>query len=100
MGFWSTVGNLALKAGSAALQEGKGAVDRSKQYKEEMPEKSDDDLLRIIKKERSSSPLRNLCITSFSAFPTQLNQQVTSANLSEIGVMQRFLKGRRCNARA
>lgn len=33
-----------------------------------------------------------LCITSFSAFPTQLNQQVTSANLSEIGVMQRFLK--------
>lgn len=58
MGFWSTVGNLALKAGSAALQEGKGAVDRSKQYKEEMPEKSDDDLLRIIKKERSSSPLK------------------------------------------
>ena len=33
-----------------------------------------------------------LCITSFSAFPTQLNQQVTSANLSEIGVMQRFLR--------
>ena len=66
MGFWSTVGNLALKAGSAALQEGKGAVDRSKQYKEEMPEKSDDDLLRIIKKERSSSPLRNLCITPIS----------------------------------
>ena len=35
--------------------------------------------------------LRILCITSFSAFPTKLNQQVTSANLSEIGVMQRFL---------
>ena len=35
---------------------------------------------------------RILCITSFSAFPTQLNQQVTSANLSEIGVMQRFHK--------
>ena len=33
-----------------------------------------------------------LCITSFSAFPTQLNQQVTSANLSEIGVMQRLLR--------
>ena len=31
-------------------------------------------------------------LTSFSAFPTQLNQQVTSANLSEIGVMQRLLK--------
>ena len=38
----------------------------------------------------SELPLRILCITSFSAFPTQLNQQVTSANLSEIGVMQRF----------
>ena len=37
--------------------------------------------------------LRILCITSFSAFPTQLNQQVTSANLSEIGVMQRLLNG-------
>ena len=36
--------------------------------------------------------LGNLCITSFSAFPTQLNQQVTSANLSEIGVMQRLLR--------
>ena len=35
--------------------------------------------------------LRILCITTFSAFPTQLNQQVTSANLSEIGVMQRLL---------
>ena len=33
-----------------------------------------------------------LCITPFPAFPNQLNQQVTSANLSEIGVMQRFLR--------
>lgn len=58
MGFWSTVGDLALKAGSTALKEGKEAVERSKQYKEEMPEKNDDDLLRIVKKERSSSPLK------------------------------------------
>ena len=58
MGFWSTVGNLALKAGSAALNEGKEAIERSKQYKDEMPEKNDDNLLKIIKGERSSSPLK------------------------------------------
>ena len=43
------------------------------------------------RREYFSSLLGILCITSFSAFPTQLNQQVTSANLSEIGVMQRLL---------
>lgn len=58
MGFWSTVGGIALKAGNAALKEGKEAVERSKQYKDEMPEKKDDDLLIIIKKERSRSPLK------------------------------------------
>ena len=58
MGFWSTVGNLALKAGSAALNEGKEAIERSKQYKDEMPEKNDDNLLKVIKGERSSSPLK------------------------------------------
>lgn len=58
MGFWSTVGNLALKAGSAALNEGKEAIERSKQYKDEMPEKNDDNLLKVIKSERSSSPLK------------------------------------------
>ena len=34
MGFWSSVGNLVLKAGSAALKEGKEAAERSSQYKE------------------------------------------------------------------
>lgn len=58
MGFWSSVGDLAMKAGSAALKEGKEAVERSQQYKEEMPQKNDDDLFRIIKRERSSSPLK------------------------------------------
>ena len=46
-------------------------------------------------KELADETLRILCITSFSAFPTQLNQQVTSANLSEIGVMQRLPKENR-----
>lgn len=58
MSFWKTVGDLAVKAGSTALEEGKKAVERSKQYKEEMPEKTDDDLLRIMKNEFSRSPLK------------------------------------------
>ncbi|WP_318508277.1 hypothetical protein [Photobacterium leiognathi] len=58
MGFWSTVGDLAKKAGSAALDEGKGALERTKQYKAEMPSKSDAELARIAKKDRSHSPLR------------------------------------------
>lgn len=58
MSFWKSVGDLAMKAGSTALKEGKEAIERSQQYKEEMPQRSDDDLLKIIKKERSSSPLK------------------------------------------
>ena len=58
MSFWKSVGDLAMKAGSAALKEGKAATERAQQYKEEMPMKNDDDLLRIIQKERSSSPLK------------------------------------------
>lgn len=57
MSFWKKAGELALKAGSAALSEAKAAGERSKQYKEEMPSKSDDELLRVIKRERTSSPL-------------------------------------------
>lgn len=57
MSFWKKAGELALKAGSAALNEAKAAGERSKQYKEEMPSKSDDELLRVIKRERASSPL-------------------------------------------
>lgn len=58
MSFWKKAGELALKAGSAALNETKAAGERSQQYKGEMPFKSDNDLLQIIKRERASSPLK------------------------------------------
>ena len=58
MSFWSTVGDLAKKAGSAALDEGKDALKRTKEYKEEMPNKSDSELAKIAKRDRSGSPLR------------------------------------------
>ena len=58
MGFWNKAGGLALKAGAFAVQEMKAAGDRSKEYKELMPTLSDDELLRIVKKERSSSPMK------------------------------------------
>lgn len=58
MSFWRSIGDLALKAGSAALKEGRAAVERTQQYKEEMPTKDDADLLRVIKKERSGSPIK------------------------------------------
>lgn len=57
MSFWKKAGELALKAGSAALSEVSAAGERTKQYKEEMLSKDDDELVKIIKKERSSSPL-------------------------------------------
>lgn len=57
MSFWKKAGDLALKAGSAALSEAKAAGERAQQYKEEMPLKGDEELLRIIKRERASSPL-------------------------------------------
>ena len=34
MSFWKKAGDLALKAGSAALSEAKAAGERTKQYKE------------------------------------------------------------------
>ena len=55
MSFWKKAGDLALKAGSAALNEAKAAGERLKQYKEEMPLKEDEELFRIIKRERTSS---------------------------------------------
>ncbi len=58
MSFWKKAGELASKTGSYALKEVKAANERSKQYNEEMPEKNDDELIRIIKKERSSSPVK------------------------------------------
>ncbi|SMS12628.1 hypothetical protein CFBP1590__5042 [Pseudomonas viridiflava] len=58
MGFWDKAGELALKAGTFAVKEVKAAGDRSREYKELMPTLSDDELLRIVKKERSSSPMK------------------------------------------
>lgn len=58
MGFWDKAGELALKAGAFAVKEAKAAGDRSREYKELMPTLSDDELLAIVKKERSSSVLK------------------------------------------
>lgn len=58
MSFWKKAGELVLKTGSYALKEAKAASERSAQYDEEMPCKNDDELIRIIKKEKSSSPLK------------------------------------------
>ena len=57
MSFWKKAGELALNAGSAALSEAQAAGERAKQYKEDMPLKSDEELLRIIKQEGTSSLL-------------------------------------------
>ncbi len=57
MGFWNSVGDLAKKAGSAALDEVQAAGARTKEYKAEMPSKSDTELVRIIKGSKNS-PLR------------------------------------------
>lgn len=59
MSFWSTVGNIAGKVGSYALEEAKAATNRSKEYNAEMPSKSDDELLAIISKELTRSPLKS-----------------------------------------
>ncbi|MFJ2683827.1 hypothetical protein ACIOYV_08795 [Pseudomonas sp. NPDC087342] len=58
MSFWSKAGELALKAGKLAVQETKAAGERSREYKEAMPGLSDDELIRILKNERSSSPMK------------------------------------------
>ena len=58
MGFWDKAGGLALKAGAYAVKEVKAAGDRSREYKELMPTLADDELLAILKKERSSSPMK------------------------------------------
>lgn len=59
MGFWDTVGGLAKSVGNAALEEGKASLKRSQQYKAEMSDKSDDELIIIIKRESKSSPLKS-----------------------------------------
>lgn len=58
MGFWDTAGKLAMKAGSIALEEAKKANERTKEYAEEMPNKTDSQLASIVKNEKSSSPIK------------------------------------------
>jgi len=58
MSFWKKAGELAVKAGSAAVAEGKAAKERSQQYDEEMPKKSDRQLALIIKNELALSPVK------------------------------------------
>lgn len=55
MSFWKKAGDLALKVGSAALSEAKASGERTKQYKEEMPLKGDDELFHIVQRERTRS---------------------------------------------
>ena len=49
MGFWNKAGELALKAGKFAIKELQEAGERGKQYKLEMVDKNDTQLLKIIK---------------------------------------------------
>ncbi len=58
MGFWDSAGKLAMKAGSFALEEAKKSSERSREYAEEMPNKTDSQLVSIVKNERSSSPIK------------------------------------------
>ncbi|GAB2994781.1 hypothetical protein [Psychrosphaera aestuarii] len=58
MSFWKKAGELAMKAGGAIVDEAKAANERSREYKAEMPSKSDSDLARIVNNERNRSPLK------------------------------------------
>lgn len=58
MSFWDKAGEIALKAGAYVVKEAKAAGDRSREYKELMPSLADGELLAILKRERSSSPLK------------------------------------------
>lgn len=58
MGFWKEVGNLTMKVGIVALNQGKAALERGREYQAEMPSKSDAQLVAIIKKDRIGIPLR------------------------------------------
>ena len=58
MGFWDTLGKVGKDMAKEALQQGKDAMERSKQYQAEMTSKSDDELFRIVKTERTRSFLK------------------------------------------
>jgi hypothetical protein len=55
----SAAGTAAVFLGKLALEEGKDAIKRNAQYKSEMGESDDDNLLRTIKKEMNGSPLKS-----------------------------------------
>lgn len=59
MSFWNKAADFAKKAGSAALNEVKEANNRNQEYKAEMPSKSDDELIRIVKADKNRTPLRS-----------------------------------------
>lgn len=54
MGFW----DVAKKVGGAVAKEAGSAMERSQQYRAEMPGKSDSQLMEIVAKELKKSPLR------------------------------------------
>ena len=54
MGFWRSVGKVTLSVATWAFDETKSAVDRGERYKDEMLEKSDDELKKIIIKYKHS----------------------------------------------
>lgn len=58
MSFWKKAGDLAMKAGGAIVDEAKAANDRNREYKAEMPSKSDSELARVVKNEMKRSPLK------------------------------------------
>ena len=54
----TVAGTAAVKLGKLALEEGKAAGERSQKYREEMTSNSEEALLKTVKNERSSSPLK------------------------------------------
>lgn len=58
MSFWKKAGELAMKAGGAVVDEAKAANERNREYKAEMPSKSDSELAKIVNNEMNSSRLK------------------------------------------
>lgn len=58
MSFWKSVGDLAMKAGSAVATEAKAAGQRSSEYKEQMQGESDSSLKSIMVRDFKHSPLK------------------------------------------
>ncbi|BCN23313.1 hypothetical protein [Vibrio alfacsensis] len=58
MGFWDTVGKAASTIGKEVVKQGGDALERSKQYREQCEDMSDDQLVSVIKRERSRTPLK------------------------------------------